>query len=119
MSEFYTNMAATAARLIEQFGTPVNLKRTVGGSVDPVTGVETAGTETVYVPNGIFKEYDEKMIDGTRIQYGDRMLILDNTIEPIASDEIEISGNYWNVVSPIKAKSPAGIPLVYIAQVRS
>lgn len=119
MSEFYDNMAITAARLIGQFGLPINLKRTVGDGVDPVTGAETAGVETVYTPNGIFKEYDEKLIDGTRIQSGDRMLILDNTIEPIASDEIEIDGNYWNVVSPIKAKSPAGIPLVYIAQVRS
>lgn len=119
MSEFYDNMAATAARLIAQFGAPVNLKRIVGGSIDPVDGAITPGSETIYSPNGIFKEYSDDAIDGTLIKSGDRLLILDNTINPIVSDKVEVDGEYWSIIPPIKTKSPAGIPLVHFVQVRS
>jgi len=42
----------TALRLIKQYGVPVEIKRTVGGGVDPITGVVSTATETTYSTHG-------------------------------------------------------------------
>jgi len=118
MSEaFYNSMAATASKLITKFGAVGEIKRTTGGSIDPVTGVPSAGTTVIYTPNTIVQKYADELVDGTRILSSDRMIILDNTIEPISTDTITIRGANWSIVS-IKESNPAGIPLVYFVQAR-
>lgn len=118
MSEaFYNSMAATAAKLITKFGAVGEIKRTTGDSIDPVTGTVTAGTTVIYTPNTIVQKYADELVDGTRILSSDRMIILDNTIEPVSTDTITIRGANWSIVS-IKESNPAGIPLVYFVQAR-
>jgi hypothetical protein len=118
MSEaFYNSMAATASKLITKFGAVGEIKRTTGGSIDPVTGTVTAGTTVIYTPNTIVQKYADELVDGARILSSDRMIILDNTIEPVSTDTITIGGENWSIVS-IRESNPAGIPLVYFVQAR-
>jgi len=118
MSDFYTLLAATASRLIEEYGFQVTVKRTTGESVDPVTGDITAGVDSLNIVNGIFKEYSNSLIDGTRILAGDRMLVLDNSFEPLPTDKVLVGNEYWDIIPPILSKSPSGLPLIYFVQVR-
>jgi hypothetical protein len=114
---FYNSIAATASKLITKFGAVGEIKRTTGGTIDPVTGVPTAGTTVTYTPNTIVQKYADELIDGARILSSDRMIILDNTIEPVSTDTITIGGENWSIVS-IRESNPAGIPLVYFVQAR-
>lgn len=114
---FYNSMAATASKLITKFGAQGTIKRTTGGSIDPVTGDTTAGTTVTYTPNTIVQKYADELIDDTRILSSDRLIILDNTIEPLTTDKITIRGEDWTIVS-VSESRPAGIPLVYFVQAR-
>ena len=114
---FYNGLAATAAKLITKFGAVGTIKRTTGGSIDPVTGETTAGTTVTYSPNTIVQKYADALIDGTRILSSDRLIILDNTIEPLTTDKITIRGEDWTIVNVTESR-PAGVPLVYFVQAR-
>lgn len=121
---FYNNLAATAARLITKFGAVGTIKRTTGGSVDPVTGDTTAGTTVTYSPNTIVQRYSDEIIGSsprsgiaTNILASDRLIILDDTIEPLTTDTITIRGENWKIIS-ITESRPAGVPLVYFVQAR-
>ena len=118
MSEaFYNSIAATASKLITKFGAVGEIKRTTGGSINPVTGAIATGTTVTYTPNTIVQKYADELVDGARILSSDRMIILDNTIEPVSTDTITIGGENWSIVS-IRESNPAGIPLVYFVQAR-
>lgn len=114
---FYNSLAATAAKLITKFGAVGTIKRTTGGSVDPVTGNTTAGTTVTYSPNTIVQKYADALVDGTRILSSDRLIILDNTIEPLTTDKITVRGEDWTIVNVTESR-PAGVPLVYFVQAR-
>ena len=125
MSEaFYNSMAATASKLITKFGAVGEIKRTTGGSIDPVTGDTTAGTTVTYSPNTIVQRYADELIGTsprsgitTSILAGDRLIILDDTVEPLTTDTIAIRGENWKIISVTESR-PAGIPLVYFVQAR-
>jgi hypothetical protein len=92
MSGFYDDMAATALELLAEFGQSVTLSRTTGGSIDPVTGAVTAGTDASVITTGLIKPYPDKMIDGTRILASDRELVLSNEQVPLSTDKPVIGG---------------------------
>lgn len=114
---FYDDMAATATELLTEFGAPVTLARTTGESTHPVTGVVTPGTDDTKTTIGILKKYPDNFIDGTRILSGDRMLILDASVQPLMTDRPVIGEQQWTPVS-IETINPAGTPLTYSVQVR-
>lgn len=115
---FYTKMATTARKLIAKFGVTYTVTRNASYEEDPVTGAVTAGTETEFSPKGLLTEYDNAMIDGTTIQHGDRLLVLDDTVEPnLKTDTISVGGKDLNCVR-VMPKNPAGVALVYFVQVR-
>lgn len=115
--EFYNRMATMAARLIKKFGAIGSLKRTTGASIDPVTGVVVGGTTTTYTPYTLLQKFADDMIDGTRILASDRLIILDDTIEPLTTDTITISSQDWNIMS-VSESNPAGVAIVYFVQAR-
>lgn len=118
MADFdYAKMAATARRLLTRFGSTVDIVRETGGGYDPVTGTTTPGTETTYQPKGVLLKYPDRLIDGTRILQSDRRLILDDTVNPNASDKPVVQGEEWNI-QDIATISPAGTPIIYEVQVR-
>ena len=47
----------------------------------------------------------------------DRLVIVDNTIEPLTTDEIVLSGQDWTIVNVEEAK-PATVGVVYFIQAR-
>ena len=117
MSAFYDTMAATASRLIGKYGQAISIKRTTGGTIDPVTGIATAGTSSTLATNGILQRYPDSLIDGTRILTSDRLAILAPEVEPILTDKLTFGGKDWAIIS-IQTANPAGTPLVYFVQVR-
>ncbi len=110
---FYSNIAATASRLITKFGATIIVKRITGETIDPITGITTAGTTTNYLTNGIYKKIPSDLIDGTRILATDKMLILDDTSEPLMTDTIDNL-----TIMEIIESNPAGTPLVYFVRLR-
>ena len=117
MSDFYPSMAATASRLIGKYGQAMAINRYTGGTIDPVTGTETAGTTTSYPVQGILQRYPDALIDGTRILTSDRLAILAPAVEPVITDKLTFGGKDWAIAS-IQTANPAGTPLVYFVQVR-
>lgn len=113
----YDSMASTALALLENFGFDITLTRTTGASVDPVTGVETPGTDASVPTTGLIKPYPDRMIDGKRILASDRQLILSNEQEPLPADKPLVNGENWSIVDIITV-SPAGTVVVYMVQVR-
>lgn len=117
MSAFYDNMAATASRLIGKYGQAISIKRTTGGTIDPVAGTVTAGTASTLTTTGILQRYPDSLIDGTRILTSDRLAILAPTTAPTLTDKLTFGSKDWAIVS-IQTANPAGTPLVYFVQVR-
>lgn len=114
---FYDDMAAVANSLISEFGATITLQRKTDGTFDKTTGVEAGGSTALVTLKGIVSQYKSDLIDGQRIQSGDRMLILDNTQIPVLADKVLVGSEYWSIVD-IVAKNPAGTPLVYFVQAR-
>ena len=112
---FYSNLAATASRLLTKYGQDVVLKRTTGVTINPVTGVET-GSETTILTTGILKTYPDNLIDGSRITSSMRMLVLTSAVEPVLSDKVTIQNQDWNI-EEIQTANPAGTTLVYMVRV--
>ena len=114
---FYDEMAEVAVELLTEFGAGVIITRTSGGSINPVTGVEVAGSVQTFTPKGILKSYPDNLIDGTRITASDRMLIIDASVKPEITDTITVQGEEWPL-QEITASNPAGTPLVYFLRVK-
>lgn len=115
--EFYASLAATASRLLEKYGKAITFKRETAGSYDPVTGATVAGTITTHTPNGIFQTIRSDLIDGTRIQSGDKMFVIDSSFEPVLSDKVVISGADWSI-QEVTPSQPADTTLVYFVLIR-
>jgi hypothetical protein len=117
VANFYESLGDTALSLLVKFGKSITLSRETGGSIDPITGAVTAGTDTSVTTTGVLLSYPDKMIDGTRILSSDRLLLLSNEQAPLPSDKPVIDGEEWSIVNPDKI-SPAGIDVIYKIQVR-
>jgi hypothetical protein len=143
---FYNRMAATASRLLDQFGTDVLIVRRVGQTVDPVTRQRTGTNTATFETRGILTEIKEQPLyasrqqEGERIFQGQRMLILTSAVQPkpkdmfmVGSEAINayyVNPGYWEegyTASPdmptpwnaveIMEKRPAKVPLVYMVRV--
>lgn len=114
---FYEDKAETVKKLLAKFGQTVTLVRDTGGSFDPVTGTVTPGTTDFLDFKGVLKNVDARLIDGTTIMQGDKLLVLDASHTPEEGDKVEgIDGN-WQIVR-IESLNPAGVALAYKVQVR-
>jgi len=116
---FYADMAATALSLLTDFGKTITLTRTTGTTYDPVTGATVAGTDASVTTTGLIKPYPDKLIDGTRIQSGDRELVLSNEQTPTMDDKPNIDGQQWSIINIKTVKPDGATPVVYFAQVRA
>ena len=96
---------------------------TIFKEVKVLTGGDgiTPPTETITTTpliDAIFKSYDQKSIDGTTsILAGDRMLVCNGGVPLVIGDIITEGDDRW-MVKFVDNKTPAGVPLAYIAQVR-
>lgn len=64
---------------------------------DPVAGDFTnEASDEIGLVAAVLK-IPENLIDGTRVQTGDRMVLMDNQTEPLMSDEIKIGSELYKI----------------------
>ena len=124
MSEFYDEMAASSAELLQEFGGPVTLRREVPGQYDPGTGGIGPGTTADYLGTGVKLNYEAENIDGTLIQRGDQKLLLsplqhDGTPmpTPTVSDLVLIGGAAYTIAN-VGELQPVEVSLLFTLQLR-
>lgn len=122
MSAFYARMAATALRLITQFGQTITLRDTVPGEYDPVTGETTPETPIDQPAQAILQDYALQQAgmsyaEGTVIKQGDKKILVaaQGLTPPTLTTTVIAGGSTWTIVN-IKEINPAGTPLVYEIQ---
>jgi hypothetical protein len=116
---FYEEMAATASELLAEFGAPVVLERVDSDGVfDPVAGTDSSTTKTLNT-TGLSQRVTKRWRDelGPGVENGDSILVLDPGVKPEIGDKATIGALSMAVVQVVEV-SPAGIPLIYFAQVR-
>ena len=86
---------------------------TGGDGITPPTQTIT----TVLLVDAIFKSYNQNSIDNTSVLAGDRLLVCNGDVAISQGDIITEGSDRWLVIT-VDNKTPAGIPLAYIAQVR-
>ena len=117
MSGFnYPATAATATRLLERFGASCTLVRTTTGAYDPATGQASVTTESLTTTAAVFA-YDQKYIEGTLILQGDQLAYCAPATEPKQGDSFVWAGVTHTVIA-VKPTSPAGVPVLFEAQLR-
>ena len=113
---FYNDMAQVMTDLLTEFGQTVTIKRISGETLDPLSGA-SGGTTTELSATGVLTDYKSHLIDGTVIQMGDRLLVMDNTQSPLQDDRVTIGGEDWNIIN-WKTVQPAAVVVGYFIQVR-
>ena len=138
MTAFYDRMAATVTRLLTEYGTAVNIVRP-SLNFDNTTNKPTSGGNTVIASIGVFREIARRLVDGTRIQSGDRELVMVPDVEVRMGDRIDVSSigdttattvggapgiilgagvaGSW-AIQEINEVRPAGTILAYVVRVR-
>jgi len=114
---FYSDMAATARGLLTRFGQTVTVARTAG-TFDPVTGTTPTATASSFTGKGAIFDYETRQIDGTSIQAGDKLLLLEAGNAPQINDTVTIGNITMQVVS-FSTLAPAGEVVMYDVQLRS
>lgn len=135
---FYTDMADTVSELLAEFGTAVNIVRPAL-NFDNTTNKPTSGGNTVIASTGVFRSIARRLVDGTRIQSGDRELVMVPDVEVRMGDRIDVSSigdttattvggapgiilgagiaGTW-AIQEINEIRPAGVLLAYVVRVR-
>lgn len=89
---FYDRMADTATRLLTKFGRPVTFER-VTSVFNPITGMDTSRTTATTDTVGVEIPINKALIDGTRVQVGDKFIVIDASFEPMMSDRLMVGLN--------------------------
>lgn len=123
MSAFYDRMAATALRLIAQYGQAATLTYTPEADpddYDPVTGTGPVAVPVSQAGQLILLDYtaaESGVINasGSLVQQGDKKIMLAAkglAWPPTLTTTIMADGLTWTIVN-VKSTNPAGTPLVY------
>lgn len=111
----YAPLAATAARLVAQFGNTATINRPSGMWQDPRSGTVTAGVPLSISMSAIVGDITDNYAQNFTVQQGDRLLT--STEETKIGDRITIDGEGYQVIDVVTTK-PGPVALVYRAQVR-
>lgn len=115
---FYSNLAATAKRLLDTYGQTVTINRTTGDSFNAVTGITTPGSPDNLTGSMAIFDYEVNLIDGINIQVGDMRGILESTNEPFINEVVTTADGNFNILK-VKPLSPGGEVVIYELQLRS
>ena len=118
MSFNYASMAATATRLLTNFGQAMAIRRVTGAAYNAVTGAVTGGTSADTACVGLFVGINASFAANFDIVAGDQIAIVDASIAPVLSDRLVVSGVVYSIVS-VQTIGPAGVMVAYKLQVRS
>lgn len=118
------DLSKTATALLKSLGdeTYVKITRDTGGVFDPVLGETTGATTSVLNVVGAVTKIKASLVgnqltSGERIKETDKMILLDNGITPLMSDEITFSGIDHKVVQ-IDEINHAGVTQLWKVIVR-
>lgn len=126
MSEFYEDLIPDVIELLEELGQTMHLRRLVDPVVDEVASTVTSSPPLDIPVRGVILDYNDGMGgrlgsrqpgDGSVIQFGDRRVLLDPQVEPLDGDKVVEGGRVWSVVQASRV-DPAGVPMLYVLQVR-
>lgn len=114
----YTQLKATARKLLKDFGQLMTITRDVAGAYDPNTGTQS-NTQLTYADYGVVLPYAEgsSSVADSLIQQGDRQVFIQISTEPKTTDKITIAGAIYNIIA-VKPLEPAGINVLYELQIR-
>ena len=112
----YPATAATATRLLKRFGAACTIKRVSGTAYDPSTGT-MAPTYTSLATTSVVFDYAQKYVDGTLILQGDKQAYCAPAVAPVQGDQFDWKGVTYTVIA-VKPVSPAGVPVLFEAQLR-
>jgi hypothetical protein len=124
MTDFnYGRSAATAVRLLKRFGAAASVLR--AGDGDPVYNPETGTTAPpeVALPTvaAVF-DYEQKYIDGTLVKQGDKQALCSPTQKVEQGDRLryksDTGADAVGTVISVKPLAPAGVAVLYTAQIR-
>lgn len=116
MSFDYAELATEVAEVFREMGGEGRLTMVTTGAYDPATG--TAPVSEVTVPvTCVVIDYDDEVIDGTRIQAGDKRVYMAAGAVPKPDDVFTWMGRALRVVAA-KQLSPAGTNVMTELQVR-
>lgn len=132
---FYSEMAADVTDLLTEFGRSIILSRPAY-NFDNNTNQPSSGGLVNHTTVGLFTEINKDLIDGSRIQSTERIMVIDASVAPQMGDLLDVSGIVqaeavgaapgvilsagqsvaWTIVK-IREINPAGTPLAYFLQV--
>jgi len=116
-NSFYSDLAATALRLLIDKGQQVTFTHLTTTVFDPVLGVRTSSSST-FTAYGAAFDYNKNEIDGTLVQRGDvRFLMEASATEPVLGDTVPVNGITYRVMN-VKPTSPGGVVVIYELQLR-
>jgi len=110
-------MGVTLKDLLVRTGRELTFTRTTRGAYDPATLVSSE-TDSTFTGIGAQVTFRTAEIDGERIQFGDKKLIMaDMSTAPSTGDTVSVSGSSYRVMS-VSPTSPAGTVLAYTLHLR-
>ena len=115
----YAEIAADVDLMIYEAGQSMTLKVSSGAAYDPETGSSVV-TYTDQAGHGCVVDFDKKLIDGTKVRIGDKLVLLSplGISEPKDGDQLVIGADTWQLVPPVTVTAPAGVAVLYEVQVR-
>lgn len=116
MSDFYTDLQATAQDMLAEFGRNVVLRRINPGAYSASSHSFSGGSTVDQTVKAVFTAYKDHEIDGEIIQRGDRKVLIAG-IQPM-KDDILIDGVDKLTVVSVDTVKPGDIALLWKAQVR-
>ncbi len=110
---FYARLASTADKLLKKFGAPASIQRIGPSTYDPD---QSSSEPLPPAAENIFAcvfDYDERVIDGSLIQRGDKQAFVSaiNLKEPSTTDKFIWNGETYTIIKH-KELAPAGSPNV-------
>lgn len=87
---FYDDMAEVATDLLTEFGKTLTFER-ITKTFNKITGKDTSRTTAEYTTVGVEVPINQRLVDGTRIQAGDRFFIIDSSFAPAMGDRLQDS----------------------------
>ena len=119
MSAFYLNLQGTAARMLAGRGRAMVLRKQTAAAYDPAAGSAAQTASDTDCVGAVF-DFPALLIDGTRIQRGDKKVLLASeglTVTPDATDQLVIGDVVHSIVN-VQPIGPDGTVVVYRLQVR-
>lgn len=118
----YSASAATAQRLLAQFGQAVTLSKTTPGAFDPVTGTSSGDVTVTQSATAVLLDYSlqesgARLAEGVLIRAGDKKCLIGPVVD-WAPDEMttltDAAGVVWQLET-VRTLAPAGLPVLYTA----